>query len=277
MRATALARVILACVVLGIALLLNGSVAAAEQVTVPDQDTPVVDLANVLDADARQQLVDMLHELKDKTGAQVKVLTVPSLAGEDIFEFAQRHYDLWKLGKKGSDKGALIVLAPTERKVRIHVGYGLEGVLPDSWCGTLSRSVAQKYFVRREFGPGLVELTQSIARRIVQDAKVSLAGLPDAPAGGQDFDPTFAIVISIMVLIFLFGLYQQWKNRGNRKRWSNSAPGWGWNSMPGLGGSSGGGWTGGDWTGGSGGSWSSGGSDFGGGGSSGGGGGGASW
>ena len=244
-----------------------------------DRDTPVIDQADVLSADQEQKLVGMLHELKEKTGAQVKVLTVPSLAGEDIFSFAQRHYDLWKLGKKGTDKGALIVLAPTERKVRIQTGYGLEGVLPDSWCGRQTRAVAQKYFVRRQFGEGLVELATTVAQRVAQDAGVQLTGVAAGNnlAGDDDFDPTIELVVLVIVLMILWSLYQQRKNRSGGQRRGTSAPGWGWNTMPGMGS---GGWmgggSGGSWSGGGGG-WSGGGSDFGGGGSSGGGGGGASW
>ncbi len=200
------------------------------------------------------------------------MLTVPSLAGEDIFSFARRHYDLWKLGRKGQDKGALIVLAPAEHKVRIQTGYGLEGALPDSWCGTATRTVTQKYFVRREYAKGLIALTQAVIRRVAADAGAEIAGLPAAAGrGGQGFDPTY-IIILVLVLVYLFNLYRQWKNRGQGRRWSGAAPGWGWNVFP-----SGNSHGGGDWSGGGGGSWSGGGSDFGGGGSSGGGGGGASW
>jgi uncharacterized protein len=272
LRVAVAASALLAAIVLSIT-----ATAAAALVTIPDQDTPVIDQAGVLDAGQRQQLVDLLHALKERTGAQVKVLTVPSLAGEDIFAFTQRHYDLWKLGAKRSDKGALIVLAPTERKVRIEPGYGLEGVLPDSWCGTTTRNIAQKYFVRRQFAQGLIELTQAIAQRVIDDAAPGNNALP-ARNGGDDSDLIFDLVMLAFVLFFLFTLCRQWKNRNGGRRWSGTAPGWGWNSMPGIGGSSGGGWTGGDWSGGGGGGgWSSGGSDFGGGGSSGGAGGGASW
>ena len=254
------------------------SLAAADQLVIPDEDSPVIDRAAVLDAGQRQQLVDLLHELKQKAHAQVKVLTVPSLGGEDVFSFAQRHYDLWKLGTKGADKGAAIVLAPSDRKIRIHTGYGLEGPLPDSWCGRQSREVAQKYFVRQQYGAGLVDLTQAVARRVAKDAGVELTGLPAAGnLGGDDnTDLVFGIVITILVLMFLWNLYRQNSGRGGQRRWSTSSPGWGWNAFPRVGG---GDWSGGGWTGGSGsgGGWSSGGSDFGGGGSSGGGGGGASW
>ena len=129
------------------AILLCGTAPA----TIPDQDTPVIDAANVLDADSRRQLVDLLHELKEQTGTQIKVLTVPSLGGEDIFSVAQRQYDLWKLGRKGENKGALIVLAPVEHKVRhsnrLRVGRSLAGQLVRHGRA----SVAQKYFVRREY------------------------------------------------------------------------------------------------------------------------------
>ena len=101
---------------------------------------------------------------------------------------------------------------------------------------------------------------------MADDAKVQVSGLPASPprGAGRDFDPTL-IIISVLVLVYLFNLYRQWKNRGNRQ-WGHAAAGWGWSTFP-SGRSSGG-----DWSGGSGGSWSSGGSDFGGGGSSGGGG-----
>ena len=62
-----------------------GVVVAADQLVIPDEDSPVIDRAAVLDGAQRQQLVDLLRELKEKTGTQVKVLTVPSLAGEDVF------------------------------------------------------------------------------------------------------------------------------------------------------------------------------------------------
>jgi uncharacterized protein len=243
--------------------------AAGAAVTIQDQDTPVVDTANVLDAETRQRMVDLLHELKQKTGYQIKVLTVPSLGDEDVFSFAQRHYSLWKLGRKGKDDGALIVLAIKEHKVRIHTGYGLEGVLPDSWCGTASREVAQKYFARRQYAKGLDALAQAVVRRVADDAKTTIDALPARKADrGGDSDSLFTIFIIVFVIWFLISLYRSWRNRDGRRRWGQTAPGWGWNAFPT------GSW--GSGTGGGGG-WSGGGSDFGGGGSSGGGGGGASW
>ena len=114
----------------------NASSASAE-VTVRDPGTFVVDVAHVMDDMAERKLEGYLRELEQKTGTQVKVLTVPTTDGEDFFGFVQRHAELWKLGRKGLDNGVLVGMALQEREVRIHVGYGLEAVLPDSWCGTV--------------------------------------------------------------------------------------------------------------------------------------------
>jgi uncharacterized protein len=254
--------------------------AAANLVTIADQDTPVIDEAHVFDPASREKLIDLLHQLKLHTGAQVKVLTVPGLGDEDIFTLAQRHYDLWKLGKKGEDKGALVVLAPKEHKVRIHVGYGLEGVLPDIWCGSISRQAAKLYFARNQYSQGLTKIVEAIAQRISDDAKAPLAGLskdplplPDEGAG----DGTAVFVVLFLIFIVALVVVGQIQRR-QQARWGTRKPGFGRSYFPyspgGLFSSGGGGgWSSGGWGGGGGG----GGSDFGGGGSSGGGGGGASW
>jgi uncharacterized protein len=251
--------------------------ATAGELKVADENTPVIDRAGVIDAATERQLIGWLLELKQKAHAQVKVLTVPSLQGEDIFAFSQREYDLWKLGEKGKDKGALIVLAPKEHKVRIHVGYGLEGVLPDSWCGTTTRQVARLYFSHGQYSPGLLQLVQAVAQRVAADAGVQLTGAAQPSELGDDSagqgTMVFVIVFFIMVIaVIVIGQMQ----RRQQGRWGHTNSGWGLSNFPpppgglwGLGGGSGG------WSSGGGGGFGGGG--FGGGGMSGGGGGGASW
>ena len=99
------------------------------EVLIKDPGTYVVDTAGVMQASDKQQLEGWLRELEQKTTAQVKVLTVQTTEGEDIFGFAQRHAEAWKLGQAGKDNGALIALALQEHRVRIQIGYGLEGSL----------------------------------------------------------------------------------------------------------------------------------------------------
>ena len=130
--------------------------AAGAAVTVKDPGTYVVDTAGLIDAGTERRVEGWLRELEQKTTAQVKILTVPTTDGEDIVGFAQRHAEAWKLGRKGKDNGALIALTLKERKVRIHTGYGLEGVLPDSWAGTASRRVAADFFSKGKYAEGLL-------------------------------------------------------------------------------------------------------------------------
>jgi uncharacterized protein len=252
-------------------------------ITVPDDgNSPVIDQAHVLDPASTEKLIVLLHSLKRETGAQVKVLTVPSLGSEDVFAFTERHFELWKLGQKGKDNGVLVVLAPKEHKIRIHVGYGLEGVLPDIWCGSIERQAAKLYFVRGQYAQGLTQLVQAIAQRIATDAKAPLAGLSKEPLPlpkepGGDGTIVFVVLFLIMVIgIVILGQIQMRQQR----RWGSGKSGFGRNYFPYMpggpfgGGSSSGGWT---FGGGSSGGWSSGGSDFGGGGSTGGGGASSSW
>jgi uncharacterized protein len=256
------------------ALIAARSSNAAEPLTIKDPGTYVVDTAHVLKDDARRSLENLLAELDRATTAQVKVLTVPNLGGEDIFSFAQRQFQLWKLGQKGKNNGALIVLAVADRKVRIHTGYGLEGALPDSWIGSLSREIAADYFKQGKLSEGLYRLTVAVVNQIADDAGVKIAGAPNvrhvAPRGSNS--GMVAIAIIVMVIWFAFVVFRS--RRGGKRR---GATNWwmGPGGFGGFGGSTGG--FGGGSFGGSFGGGSFGGGSFGGGGSSGGGGGGASW
>lgn len=151
---------------------------AAGEVTVSDPGTFVVDRAGIIDAGAEGRLESWLRELEQKTTAQLKVLTVPTTDGEDFFGFVQRHAELWKLGRKGKDNGALIAVAVRERQYRIHVGYGLEGVLPDSWCGSLQRKMFVPFFRRGQFTEGIFRGTVAVANRIADEANTTLIGMP---------------------------------------------------------------------------------------------------
>ncbi|MCH7885569.1 MAG: TPM domain-containing protein [Planctomycetes bacterium] len=119
------------------------------EVTIRDPGSYVVDRAGIIDDRVERQLEGWLRELEQKTTAQVKVLTVSSTDGEDVFGFVQRHAELWKLGRKGKDNGVLIVVVPKSPGqkgiVRIQPGYGFEATMPDSWCGSLARGIRDQY------------------------------------------------------------------------------------------------------------------------------------
>ena len=116
--------------VLLVALLTAFAVAApAAAETFPTLTGRVVDAADILDAPTRSAIAGLLTTLEQKTTDQVVVATVTSLQGETIEVYANRLFKRWELGQKDKDNGVLLLVAPTERKVRIEVGYGLETTL----------------------------------------------------------------------------------------------------------------------------------------------------
>ncbi len=105
--------------------------AAAHAVDVPYLSGRVVDNADLLPPDAEQRIAARLETLERETGAQVVVLTVPTLGGNPLEDYALKVVETWKLGRKGVDDGVLFLVAREERAVRLEVGYGLESKLPD--------------------------------------------------------------------------------------------------------------------------------------------------
>ncbi len=149
--------------------------AARAETTIPRPNRFVVDTAGVIDDGVERQLEALLAELSQTTTANVIVLTVADTDGEDFFAFVQRHADLWRPGRKDKDNGCIIALTVAGRQVRIQTGYGVESVLPDSWCGTASREVAAGYFKHGRYADGLSALTAQVAQRVADHAGVVLS------------------------------------------------------------------------------------------------------
>jgi uncharacterized protein len=150
---------------------------AAEIPAIPAN--PVVDLAGIIDDAVETKINRYLRELEGKTTAQMAILTVKSLEGQTIAEFSLAiAHDQWKLGQKGKDNGVLLVVALNARKYRIEVGYGLEGVLPDSLVGGIGREYLVPYFKRGDYSTGIYTATLVIANRIASDAGVKISGMP---------------------------------------------------------------------------------------------------
>jgi uncharacterized protein len=105
--------------------------ASAEEIAVPALTAHVTDLTNTLSAEQQSTLENKLQALETQKGSQVAVLLVPTTQPESIEEYSIRVVEQWKLGRKKIDDGVLLLIAKNDRKIRIEVGYGLEGVLPD--------------------------------------------------------------------------------------------------------------------------------------------------
>ena len=127
----------------------------AHALEVPLLSGRVVDNAELLSPAARAEIAAKLKAHEDSTGNQIAVLTIPALEGESVEGYAVRVFETWKLGVKGKDNGVLLVVVPRERKLRIEVGYGLEGVLPDAVCSRIIRNVIAPPFKAGQFDQGL--------------------------------------------------------------------------------------------------------------------------
>jgi uncharacterized protein len=115
-------------------LLLACALAVLAQIPVPPLEARVTDLTSTLTPAQRQALESKLEAFERRKGSQLAVLIVPSTAPEDIAEFGIRVAEAWKLGRRGIDDGAILIVAKNDRRMRIEVGYGLEGVLTDAIC-----------------------------------------------------------------------------------------------------------------------------------------------
>ena len=131
---------------------------------------PVVDQAGLLSRQDRAKLTNSLIQIKKQTGNEIAVLTVNSLEGESIDGYSIRVADKWKLGSKDKDNGILFLISVKDRKMRIEVGQGLEGDLPDARAGQIIRSI-KPYFRRGEYKSGIVLGVSQIAKNIGGELK----------------------------------------------------------------------------------------------------------
>lgn len=159
-----LKRLALSAVILSSVLVSNAGASTPAPPPVPRDY--VIDLANIISSDVRTQLNSSLQNFERKTTSQMLVLTVRSLDGQSIEEFAFNTKEKWKLGQKGEDNGVLVVVALKERKYRIEVGYGLESVLPDSLAGSIGREYFVPYFRKGDYSAGIYNAVQALIRAV---------------------------------------------------------------------------------------------------------------
>jgi uncharacterized protein len=146
---------------------------------VPQLTARVNDTAGMLSAATRQQLEDVLARLEQTDSTQIVLLTIPSLDGEVLEEFSIKVVDQWKIGQKGVDNGALLLIAKKDRKIRIEVGYGLEGSLTDLMAGRIIRNVIVPQFKAGNFDQGVIDGVQTMIKVVRGEYKTSEKG----PAG----------------------------------------------------------------------------------------------
>ncbi|MEI2431087.1 TPM domain-containing protein [Lysobacter yananisis] len=154
-------------VLLALGLCLLAATAFAQQLApIPPLDSPVVDTTGTLDATARAQLDAQARALQQRKGSQLQVLMVATTRPEEIEQYAVRAFEQFKLGRKGVDDGVLVVVAKDDRRVRIEVGYGLEGAITDAQSGRIIQEYLGPKFRTGDYAGGLIDATAMLARLI---------------------------------------------------------------------------------------------------------------
>ncbi|MBF0491831.1 MAG: TPM domain-containing protein [Deltaproteobacteria bacterium] len=136
------------------------SLALALEIPVPQ--AYVNDYANLFEASKRQDLEVQLKHFEDETSNQIMVATFPSLEGESLEDFSQRLAAKWKVGQKLKNNGVVLLVFSQDHKIRIEVGYGLEGALPDALAKRIIQNEIAPYFKNRDFSSGIVAGVQAI-------------------------------------------------------------------------------------------------------------------
>ena len=162
----------------------------------------VNDYANVISSHDEQEMNNYLAAVEQKTGAQVAVLTVPSLQGEDIASYAFKVCEEWQLGKNGKDNGALLLLAMEERDLRLEVGYGLEDKLTDVKCGLILRTVIIPEFREGSYSSGLLKGVKNISGIVTDNAELVTRRVAEEDEPNEDAEG-FVFAIIYLIIFFL--------------------------------------------------------------------------
>jgi uncharacterized protein len=240
---------------MGLVLLLVAAVAAFG-LNFPTLTGRIVDQANIISAETRQTIEPKLADLESKSGIQLVVATVASLEGQEIEPYANELFRTWKLGEKAKNNGVLLLVAPKEHRVRIEVGYGLEGTLTDALSKVIITNAITPRFKTGDFNGGITRGVDDIITVLTTDAvewqqRPSLR-LDSAQSGGP---PNWLIIAGIVIFLGLFTTWPGFRwfvlnmavnillSSGSSSSGSSSGGG----GFSGGGGSSGGGGASGSW------------------------------
>src|ERR1043166_640290 len=147
----------------------------------------VNDYAGLLPRERAAALEERLANFEQETGHQIAVLTVPSLEGEDIAGFGIKVAEKWKIGQKGFDNGAILIIAPKDKRLRIEVGYGLEGVLPDAIANRIIQETIVPRFRAGDFPGGINDGVETIMKAVRGEVlpQTATSPRPEVPTGAM--------------------------------------------------------------------------------------------
>jgi uncharacterized protein len=183
--------------------------ALAADPALPSPDGVVTDRAHVIAPDAAARITRVADELREKTGAEIAVLTVASTAPLDDFTYAMRVVDAWRPGRKREDTGLLFLVAVKDRKLRVLTGYGLEGILPDGLVGAIQDESVLPAFRDGRMSDGIERGVRAFASRIAAAKGVSLDAGPPVRAvrSPEPVAAPLPLWLVLLVVLLFFGFF----------------------------------------------------------------------
>lgn len=178
------------------------------------------DFAGQVDVETKAEIETYCRLVKQGTGAEIAIVLLPTLDGEPIEDVANSLYRRWGIGSKQKNEGVLFLLAVRDRKTRLEVGYGLEGVFPDGFAGGLLREV-RPLLRENKYGPAMATVARTLGERIAREKGVAIPTLLERRQGrgssNGDGIPLPVIVLGVLILLFLFS--GGGGRRGGRRRY----------------------------------------------------------
>lgn len=197
----------------------------------------VVDDAGIISPDTRQAIETKLADLEAKSSIQLVVATIPSLGGQEIEPYANGLFRAWKLGDAKRNTGVLLLVAPTERKVRIEVGYGEEGTLTDALSKVIITNAMVPRFRTGDFSTGIARGVDDIIAVLTTDSG-EWQKRPSLRQDRPDESPLEALLPFLIFAIVLFVIWRSARGRGRvgGMPWILPPSGGGWGGSGGFGG-----------------------------------------
>src|SRR5216683_2886964 len=184
-------------------LLFSASFCTAEDIKKIHPAGYVSDLAGVIRPEAKERLEALCAEVEQKTGAQMAIVTVQSLEGESVENYAVDLFKQLGVGSKKDNRGVLLLVAPNERKYRIEVGYGLEPLINDARAGDAGRAMVP-FLRQRDYGKAAEVGAWQLAKYIADDAGVALSGQPPAERIRNRGDDRANLGVFFLLGLFVF-------------------------------------------------------------------------
>jgi uncharacterized protein len=183
-----------------LALVFAPAAGAADEVPVPPLIARITDLTGTLDAGQLASLEAELRAFEQKKGSQIAVLMLPSTQPETIEQYSIRVAERWKIGRAKADDGLILIIAKNDQRLRIEVGYGLEGAIPDVVAKRVIREVIAPHFLANDFYGGIRDGAQTLMK-LIEGEKLP----PPARAQGSTIDNYQSLFVVLLIVVMVAG------------------------------------------------------------------------